>query len=74
MGVANVLVVPYNAVARCNIFEFAVVANRCVWANGAILYGHVVANDAWGYQFGVMYGSSLVNDCTADVVEPVFVL
>ena len=46
MEISNFFVVPHDAVLHCQVFEFAVVPDGHIRADGAVLDGDVFPDDA----------------------------
>lgn len=67
--ISGFFVVPHDAVLHCQILELAVVANGHVRADGAVLNGNILPDDAWGNQFGIVDGVFLIDGSAADIVE-----
>ena len=69
MGIAGFFVVPHDAVLHRQVLEFAVVADSHVRADGAVLDGDILPDDARGNQPGIVNGIPLVDGGAADIVE-----
>ena len=69
MGISGFFVVPHDAVLHRQVLELAVVADSHVRADGAVLDGDVLPDDARGNQPGIVNGIPLVNGGAADIVE-----
>lgn len=74
VGISGFFVVPHDAVLHRQVFELAVVADSHVRADGAVLDGDVLPDDARGNQPGIVNGIPLVDGGATDVVEFVLVL
>jgi len=74
VGISGFFVVPHDAVLHCQVLELAVVPDGHVRADGAVLDGNVLPDDARGNQPDIVNGFSLVHGCAADVVEFVLIL
>ena len=74
VGISDFFVVPHDAVLHCQVLELAFVPNGHVRADGAVLDGDVLPDDARGNQPGIVNGISLIDGGAADVVEFVLVL
>ena len=74
MGISGFFVVPHDAVLHCQVLELTIIPDGHVWADGAVLDGNVLPDDARGNQSGFVNGVSLVDGGAADVVEFVLVL
>ena len=68
MGISGFFVVPHDAVLHRQVLELAVVADSHVRADGAVLDGDILPDDARGYQPDIVNGIPLV-DGGADIVE-----
>ena len=69
MGISGFFVVPHDAVLHRQVLELAVVADSHVRADGAVLDGDVLPDDARGNQPGIVNGIPLVDGGAADIVE-----
>lgn len=69
MGIADFFVVPHDAVLHCQVLELAVVADSHVRADGAVLDGDILPDDARRNQPGIVNGIPLVDGGAADIVE-----
>ena len=74
VGISDFFVVPHDAVLHCQVLELAVVPDGHVRADGTVLDGDILPDDARGNQPGIVNGTPLVNSGAADVVEFVLVL
>ena len=74
MGKSGSFVVPHDAVLHRQVLELAVVPDGHVRADGAVLDGDILPNDARGNQPGIVNGIPLVDGGATDVVEFVLVL
>lgn len=74
MGISGFFVVPHDAVLHRQVLELAVVADSHVRADGAVLDGDFLPDDARGNQPGIVNGIPLVDGGAADVIEFVLVL
>ena len=69
MGISGFFVVPHDAILHRQVLELAVVADSHVRADGAVLDGDILPDDARGNQPGIVNGIPLVDGGAADVVE-----
>ena len=69
MGISGFFVVPHDAVLHRQVLELAVVADSHVRADGAVLDGDVLPDDARGNQPGIVNGIPLVDGGATDIVE-----
>lgn len=74
MGISGFFVVPHDAVLHRQVLELAVVADSHVRADGAVLDGDILPDDARGNQPGIVNGIPLVDGGAANIVEFVLVL
>ena len=74
VGISGFFVVPHDAVLHRQVLELAVVADSHVRADGAVLDGDILPDDARGNQPGIVNGIPLVDGGAADAVEFVLVL
>lgn len=73
MGISGFFVVPHDAVLHRQVLELAVVANSHIRAEGAVLNGEVLPDDARGNQPSIVNGIPLVDGGAAEIVELVLV-
>ncbi len=69
MGISGFFVAPHDAILHRQVLELAVVADSHVRANGAVLDGDILPDDARGNQPGIVNGIPLVDGGAADIVE-----
>lgn len=69
MGIADFFVVPHDAILHRQVLEFAVVPDSHVRADGAVLDGDILPDDARGNQPGIVNGIPLVDGGATDIVE-----
>ena len=69
VGISGFFVVPHDAVLHRQVLELAVVADSHVRADGAVLDGDILPDDARGNQPGIVNGIPLVDGGAADIVE-----
>lgn len=69
MGISGFFVVPHDAVLHRQVLELAVVPDGHVRADGAVLDGDILPDDARGNQPGIVNGIPLVDGGAADIVE-----
>lgn len=69
MGISDFFVVPHDAVLHRQVLELAVVADGHVRADGAVLDGDILPDDARGNQPGIVNGIPLVDGGATDIVE-----
>lgn len=74
MGISGFFVVPHDAVLHRQVLELAVVPDGHIRADGAVLDGDILPDDARGNQPGIVYGIALVDGGAADIIEFVLVL
>ena len=69
VGISDFFVVPHDAILHRQVLELAVVPDGHVRADGAVLDGDILPDDARGNQPGIVNGISLVDGGAADIVE-----
>lgn len=69
MGISGFFVVPHDAVLHRQVLELAVVPDGHVRADGAVLDGDVLPDDARGNQPCIVNGIALVDGGATDIVE-----
>ena len=69
MGISGFFVVPHDAVFHRQVLELAVVADSHVRADGAVLDGDILPDDARGNQPCIVNGIALVDGGATDIVE-----
>ena len=68
MGISGFFVVPHDAILHRQVLELAVIADSHVRADGAVLDGDILPDDARGNQPGIVNGIPLVDGGATDIV------